>query len=147
MFHFEAARLPGGFFVWVLKDIFYLCRVMIVDFRLKVFETVAELGSFTAAARKLGISQPAISNHINELEKQMQTKLVARSRAEVSLTENGRKFLSYVHQILHWYDAANAAFGLIPDTDSSLKPLTLKLSENRQAQVWSHDGDIHITLK
>ena len=53
---------------------------MIEDFRLKVFETVAELGSFTAAARKLGISQPAISNHINELEKQMQTKLVARSR-------------------------------------------------------------------
>ena len=74
---------------------------MIEDFRLKVFETVAELGSFTAAARKLGISQPAISNHINELEKQMQTKLVARSRAVVSLTENGRKFLSYVHQILH----------------------------------------------
>ena len=120
---------------------------MIEDFRLKVFEAVAELGSFTAAARKLGISQPAISNHINELEKQMQTKLVARSRSEVSLTENGRKFLSYVHQILHWYDAANAAFGLIPDTDSSLKPLTIKLSENRQAQVWSHDGDIHITLK
>ena len=111
---------------------------MIDDFRLKVFEALAELGSFTAAARKSGVNQPAISN---------QTKLVARSRAEVSLTENGRKFLSYVHQILHWYDAANAAFGLIPDTDSSLKPLTLKLSENRQAQVWSHDGDIHITLK
>ena len=120
---------------------------MIEDFRLKVFETVAELGSFTAAARKLGISQPAVSQHINELEKQMQTKLVARSRAEVSLTDDGRKFRSYAHQILHWYDAANAAFGLIRDTDSTLKPLTLKLSENRQAHVWSHDGDIHITLE
>ena len=120
---------------------------MIEDFRLKVFETVAQLGSFTAAARKLGVSQPAVSQHINELEKHMGTKLVSRSRAEVSLTPEGHKFRSYVHQILHWYEAANAAFGLIPSSDDSHTPLTLKLGGDKQALVWSHEGDIHITLE
>ena len=120
---------------------------MIEDFRLKVFETVAQLGSFTAAARKLGVSQPAVSQHINELEKHMGTKLVSRSRAEVSLTPEGHRFRSYAHQILHWYEAANAAFGLIPSSDDSHTPLTLKLSGDKQALVWSHEGDIHITLE
>ena len=41
---------------------------MFCDFRLKVFRTVAEMGSFTAAAKELGITQPAVSNHISELE-------------------------------------------------------------------------------
>ena len=42
--------------------------VMICDYRLKVFYTVAVKGSFTAAAKELGITQPAVSNHISELE-------------------------------------------------------------------------------
>ena len=41
---------------------------MICDYRLKVFYTVALKGSFTAAAKELGITQPAVSNHIFELE-------------------------------------------------------------------------------
>ena len=117
---------------------------MIEDFRLKVFETVAEHGSFTAAARQLGVSQPAVSQHITELEKQMGTKLVARSRTEVSLTDEGRRFRSYAHQILHWYEAANAAFGLCEKTGS--EPLAVSLGEDRKAFVWSFGGDIHITL-
>ena len=41
---------------------------MFEDFRLNVFAKVAALGSFTAAARALGISQPAVSQHVAELE-------------------------------------------------------------------------------
>ena len=118
---------------------------MIEDFRLKVFETVARLGSFTAAARALGVSQPAVSQHINELERQMETKLVSRSRAEIKLTEEGERFRAYAHQILHWYETANAAFGLCEKNGS--EPIVLKLGEDKQALVWSFDSDIHISLK
>ena len=118
---------------------------MIEDFRLKVFETVARLGSFTAAARDLGVSQPAVSQHINELERQMETKLVSRSRAEIKLTEEGERFRAYAQQILHWYETANAAFGLCEK--NGWEPIVLKLGEDKQALVWSFDSDIHISLK
>lgn len=42
---------------------------MITDFRLKVFRAVAERLSFTRAADELFITQPAVTKHINELEK------------------------------------------------------------------------------
>lgn len=42
---------------------------MFEDFRLKVFMAVAETGSFTKAAKSIGISQPAVSQNINALER------------------------------------------------------------------------------
>ena len=43
--------------------------MVVEDFRLKVFVAAARLGSFSAAAREFGITQPAVSRHIGELEK------------------------------------------------------------------------------
>ncbi len=63
---------------------------MIEDSRLKVFLAVAREGSFTIAARKLGISQPAVSQNIAELEKSLGVELFERSRGSVRLTSAGR---------------------------------------------------------
>ena len=52
---------------------------MLEDFRLKVFMTVAKEGSFTKAAAKLNISQPAVSQHVSELEKTTGVKLFERN--------------------------------------------------------------------
>ena len=70
------------------------------DFRLKVFEAVAEEGSFTKAARALGITQPAVSQNIAELEKITGVRLFDRHRGEVVLTEQGRVFGEYAARIL-----------------------------------------------
>ena len=51
---------------------------MITDFRLKVFKTVADRLSFTKAAAELLISQPAVTRHISELEKQVSSNPVIR---------------------------------------------------------------------
>ena len=48
---------------------------MFEDFRLKVFMAVAETGSFTKAAKSIGISQPAVSQNINALEKEIGTPI------------------------------------------------------------------------
>lgn len=116
---------------------------MIEDFRIKVFEAVAKNGSFTAAAREIGVSQPAVSQNVTELEKQLGVKLFNRSRSEVSLTEDGDKFRRYARQILHWYEAANQAFS--PDGEEP-KAAVMQIGDERKAFVWSVDGDIHITL-
>ena len=60
---------------------------MLEDNRIKVFLTVLECGNFTAAALKLGISQPAVSQNIAELERLLGVPLMERARGEIALTD------------------------------------------------------------
>lgn len=73
---------------------------MIEDFRLKVFSAVANLGSFTAAAKVLGVSQPAVSQNIADLERFAGARLLYRNRSGVELTAKGRELLSQAEVIL-----------------------------------------------
>ena len=84
---------------------------MLEDFRLKVFMAVAEEGSFTRAAKSLGVTQPAVSQNIAELEKQTGAELFSRSPGAVTLTAAGVAFREYASRILYWYAAASAMFG------------------------------------
>ena len=84
------------------------------DFRLKVFEAVAEEGSFTKAARALGITQPAVSQNIAELEKITGVRLFDRHRGEVVLTEQGRVFGEYAARILKDYACMSGLFEELP---------------------------------
>lgn len=84
---------------------------MLEDFRLKVFLAVAENGSFTAAARQVGISQSAVSQNVTTLEKLVGAQLFTRAKGETFLTAEGRAFREYASRILYWYDAADAMFG------------------------------------
>lgn len=58
--------------------------------RLRVFEHVARLESFTAAARLLGLSQPAVSRAVAALENHLGAALLERDGRKVTLTEAGR---------------------------------------------------------
>ncbi|GHC19875.1 LysR family transcriptional regulator [Aidingimonas halophila] len=57
---------------------------------LRVFRAVAECGGFTAAEVVLGIGRPAISLHMNDLEKRLGLRLCQRGRGGFALTEEGR---------------------------------------------------------
>lgn len=83
---------------------------MLEDFRLKVFMTVAELGSFTKAAEMLGVSQPAVSQNIAELEKVSGRRLFDRLPGEVVLTSYGRVFREYAERIIKAYDSLSSVF-------------------------------------
>lgn len=63
------------------------------------FITAVELGSFTKAAVQLGYTQSAISQLILSLEKELDTKLIVRSRAGIELTPDGREYLPYIRKI------------------------------------------------
>jgi hypothetical protein len=83
---------------------------MIEDSRLKIFRAVVEEESFTLAAARLGISQPAVSQNIAELEKAVGRKLFLRNRYTVRLNEDGVAFNEYASQIEYWYGVLNSAF-------------------------------------
>jgi DNA-binding transcriptional LysR family regulator len=64
------------------------------------FKTVAEQQSFTRAAEKLRIAQPAISQQIKTLEEELQVKLLVRTKRSVKLTAAGDAFLRQAKEIL-----------------------------------------------
>ena len=74
-----------------------------MDFRLKVFYTVANRLSFTKAATELFITQPAISKHIQELEEQYKIKLFERNGSKISLTGAGEVLLKHTKNIFEIY--------------------------------------------
>lgn len=60
---------------------------------LETFVKVADLGSFTEAARALGVRQPTVSRRVAELERSLGVALVVRTTRRVSLTEAGLRTL------------------------------------------------------
>ena len=70
---------------------------------LNTFIQVAELGSFSRAAKKLGYSQPSVSVHIRQLEEALGVRLFDRIGHSVRLTDNGRELLAYAQHICRVY--------------------------------------------
>ncbi len=77
--------------------------------KLKIFRTVAELGSMNAAAACLGESPPTISRKIDELERSLNVLLLERSPRGVRLTDAGVKVIRYADAM------ADAADGIKAD--------------------------------
>ena len=122
---------------------------MLEDSRIKIFLTVVECGGFTAAANMLGITQPAVSQNIAELERLLGVQLMERGRGVITLTDNGRLFEGYARQIAHWYDVAEKAFHPDPIAlhPKPVEPVSLRLDDGSEARVWTSGCDIHIELK
>lgn len=68
--------------------------------KLHIFKTVAHYTSFTKAAERLFISQPAVSKAIRNLEEAYKTTFFIRKRNSIALTDEGKVFLRYVNRIL-----------------------------------------------
>lgn len=71
-----------------------------LDFRLKVFQSVAHNLSFTKASNELFISQPAITKHIKELELEFEVKLFDRVGNKILLTQAGTILQTYAVRIM-----------------------------------------------
>src|SRR5258708_32120191 len=78
---------------------------------LRIFVRVAESGSFTAVAREMGLTQPAISRQIGALEEHLGTRLFHRSTHNLALTEYGRELLGHARAVLETVARAESAVG------------------------------------
>lgn len=78
-----------------------------MDQQLLVFVTVAEEQSFTRAAEKLHISQPAISQHVQNLEQRLDVTLLDRTNKYVRLNKAGDVVYHYAKDILGLYEQMN----------------------------------------
>src|SRR5277367_2838939 len=80
---------------------------------LAVFVRAAETGSFSRAARELGLSQPSVSRIIGELEARLGVTLFLRTTRRINVTDAGALFLDRAREIVaELEDAEDAARGV-----------------------------------
>lgn len=78
-----------------------------MDFRqLEAFVNVARYKNFSKAGKALFLSQPTISLHISNLEKELNTPLFDRTSKEVNLTPAGTEFLKYALDLINMKNKA-----------------------------------------
>lgn len=82
------------------------------DFRLTVFITAARTLSFTRTAERLGITQPAVSRHIGELEARYRVPLFVRRGGRLELTEAGCVLLDAAERVSDDYRRLEYEMGL-----------------------------------
>lgn len=75
--------------------------------QLYYFTIIAETGSFTAAARKLGLSQPPLSKQMMALEEEMGVQLLTRGSRKTQLTEAGSFLYARAKDILSMMDSTS----------------------------------------
>src|SRR6201989_2612697 len=82
------------------------------DFKaIETFLWVVNLGSFRGAAQKLNTTQPAISQRIAQLEREVGVKLLQRDRRMVLRTPNGRQMMAYAEKLIGLRSEMLAAVG------------------------------------
>jgi LysR family transcriptional regulator for metE and metH len=73
---------------------------------LEIIRSVEELGSLTAAAEKLFVTQPAISHSIRKLEDALGTKIWNREGRSLQLTQAGQYLMSVANRVLPQFERA-----------------------------------------
>ncbi|PRZ48935.1 LysR family transcriptional regulator [Tritonibacter scottomollicae] len=132
---------------------------------LEVFEALAKSGSVAQAAEITGLSQPAVSQQLRNLEKALSSDLVDHGRRPMVLTSAGRSFLSRTQAVLSELRLAQSeltvmdlshlpalSLGLIDDFDNDLTPrlatiLADSLTQCRFKMVTSSSHDIYRAME
>ncbi len=96
---------------------------------LAVFIAVAEEGSFTRAAAKLGLSQSALSYAVRMLEERLKVRLLSRTTRSLSLTDAGERLLNGLRPAFDHIDSELAALTALHDKPAG----TIRITTFRHA--------------
>ena len=77
---------------------------MLNELNIRIFLCLAETLSFTETGNKMFMSQQAVSKHIENIEKELNTRLFFRTRSVVRLTENGTEYYNFFRNFIDKYD-------------------------------------------
>ena len=122
-----------------------------MDAKLETFLAVCETKNFTSAAKKLHLTQPAVSQHIKQLEQEYGVKLFARVNNEMVLTKDGEIMLKYANRIQSLYE--NLSRKLI-ESKKFTKYLTIGITHTSESNITpeilaeysSENGGLHIKV-
>jgi len=89
-----------------------------------VFTRVVQAGSFTAAAKALGMPKSTVSRKVSDLEERLDARLLQRTTRKLSLTDAGRTYFDYGVRIVNELEAAESAVGSLQDKPRGLLRVT-----------------------
>ena len=95
------------------------------------FAVLARAGSLSAAGRELGISTPAVSKHLAQMEGRLGTALVNRTTRRMSLTPEGEVYLEHARRILAGIDDLSQQLGVAKETPQGLLRVNATLGFGR----------------
>ncbi len=95
---------------------------------MEAFTRVVELGGFTEAARKLGLSKSAVSKHVAALESRLGARLLNRTTRRVSPTEIGLAYFDKALVVLGAASEADAMATAMQDTPTGELKISAPLS-------------------
>ncbi len=94
--------------------------------QLMTFCTVISEGSMTAAAAKMSVTQPAVSQQIRNLEEELSIKLLVRGVRQIRLTVQGQLLYNYAKKILNLAQKVETAIKTMSDElEGSIQVATL----------------------
>jgi DNA-binding transcriptional LysR family regulator len=89
--------------------------------RLLTFRAVARAGSFSAAARELSLTQPAVSQQVAALERELRARLLHRGPGGLSLTDAGALALEHADALAERMAIADAQLGELGNEEGKLR--------------------------
>ena len=116
--------------------------------KLQCFIAVGEASSFRIASERLNLSQPAVSNHVRELEEALGLPLLIRTTRKVRLTREGENFLVRARRVLADLEdivvdlheqgqlrRGQVCFGCVPSIAHSIMPKALSAFVKRHPKI------------
>lgn len=116
------------------------------------YSVLARAGSLSAAARELGISTPAVSKHLAQMEQRIGLPLLNRTKRRMSLTPEGEVYLDHARRVAGEMDELEQALGLAKATPKGLLRVnaTLSFGSSHVAPLISrfvkHHADVEVKL-
>jgi DNA-binding transcriptional LysR family regulator len=77
---------------------------------MRALTVIAESGGITRAAKRLNLSQSAVSHKMKRLEQKLNRSLLARVEGKLALSSDGEKLLDYARRLVKLHDEACASF-------------------------------------
>ncbi len=88
---------------------------------MRILVRVVDSGSFSAAARQLGVAPSSVSRQINELEEDLGARLFARTTRKLNLTEAGQLYFERAHSIIDEVNEAKLALSQLGSPSGILR--------------------------
>ncbi|MBQ9951336.1 MAG: LysR family transcriptional regulator [Clostridia bacterium] len=80
-----------------------------VDVKLVTLLKVYEMGNYTRAAEKLSLTQPAVSQHIKQLERELNVTIFDRTGSKIRPTPEGKLVIQYAERVVSLYETLQQA--------------------------------------